>query len=71
MLTSPLLALLYQTWRDVRGTYGQRTGGKKKCAYMRQRKTDSRTTDWLLGKAFCHMKTPPPCIQAMSSKPSV
>lgn len=41
---------------------------------MRQRKTDrAEGTDWLLGKAFCHMKTPPPLhpipvIQALSVK---
>lgn len=47
---------------------------KKKSVGLRDReKTGSWRTDWLLGKAFCHMKPPPPLrpspvIQALSVK---
>lgn len=46
---------------------------KNKCVYETEKNRQSWGTDWLLGKAFCHMKTPPPLhpspvIQALSVK---
>ena len=46
---------------------------RKKRVYETEKNRQSWRTDWLLGKAFCHMKTPPPLhpspvIQALSVK---
>lgn len=46
---------------------------KKVCVYETEKNRQCWRTDWLLGEAFCHRKTPPPLhpipvIQALSVK---
>lgn len=77
---SPLLAMdgcQRHIWpekrRRSRGKKRARERKKRVCVYETEKNRQSWRTDWLLGKAFCHMKTLPPLhpipvIQALSVK---
>lgn len=67
MMTPPLSAL--SSIRDG----GMSAERKRESVYETEKNRQSWRTDWLLGKAFCHMKSPPPLhpspvIQALSVK---